>query len=351
MANNSLPRSVAQVISMATKMHQGLITLGATLKITQITPLQFNAELQAVIVADGDFNAARSAKQTASDAFKPADIALAEWLQVTRNVLAARFGNRWSTMWAQAGFTDATTAVPARIADRFGLALSLANFFTANPSYEVASMNVTATQATTLRNAAVTAQQAFIDADVALKSKGDAWDSAFATLTETMRSLINILRATLESNDPRWLVFGLAMPSTNTTPGQPENVTVTLDETGALVVQCTAVPLAMRYRWRMLLVGIETEYRLVARSVDPIGTITGVLPGQTVQIIVQAVNGGSQGIASEPVRFTMPTVARGEPRIAPAMAAPATALDEVVISSNGNGSTGHTNGSRLPALA
>ncbi|MEO7318883.1 MAG: hypothetical protein ABIZ56_07850 [Chthoniobacteraceae bacterium] len=36
------------------------------------------------------------------------------------------------------------------------------------------------------------------------------------------------------------------------------------------------------------------------------GPIGGVAAGQTVQIIVQAVNGKSQGVASEPVVFTLP---------------------------------------------
>ena len=164
-----------------------------------------------------------------------------------------------------------------------------------------------------------------------------------------MRALIKILGATLEDNDPRWLSFGLQMPSTITTPGQPVNVQAHLDETGAVVVQCNAVPLASRYRWRMLRVGVETPYSLVARSVDPIGTINSVLPGQTVEIVVQAVNGNLQGIASEPIRFTMPVV--NPAATMPKASAAVPAVDEIVISSNGNGSNGHSNGSRLPALA
>src|SRR3954467_28016 len=100
------------------------------------------------------------------------------------------------------------------------------------------------------------------------------------------------------------------MPVTNTTPGQLVNAVAHLDETAVIVVQCDAVPLATRYRWRMLRVGVETQYQLVARSVDPMGSITEVLPGQTVQIIVQAVNQSLQGVASEPIQFTMPVVAR-----------------------------------------
>jgi hypothetical protein len=162
-----------------------------------------------------------------------------------------------------------------------------------------------------------------------------------------MRSLIN-LHATLSDSDPGWLTFGLDMPSTDTTPGQPENVIVTVDDTGALlVVQCDSLARAVRFRWRMLLVGVETDYRLVARSVAPLATIADVLPGQTVEIVAQGVNfAGSQGVASEPVRFTMPLVPRTK---TPEAVAPV--LSEPAVSAERSGSNGHSNGSRLPALA
>lgn len=351
MANNAIPQIIALVLTLATKMLQGLITLGATLKITQILPDAFKLQIDAMVSADNDFNAARSVKQAASDVFKPADAALTSWEQVTRNILAGRFGNRWSTMWAQAGFTATTTSVPTRIADRLALALKLENFFKANPTFEVASMEVTAAQAKLLREAAEEADKNLTAANVDLKNKGDVWDTAYAALTGTMRALVSILTATLAKDDPRWLTFGLDMPSTNTTPGQPTDVVVTTDDSDNLVVQCTMPARAVRLRWRMLIVGLETEYRLVARSVDPIATIPGALPGQTVQLIVQAVNeAGSQGVASEPVQFTMPLVAGKAAASEPQPVAPAAAtrlLDEIVIPSNGNG---HANGNRLPAL-
>ncbi len=72
------------------------------------------------------------------------------------------------------------------------------------------------------------------------------------------------------------------------------------------MVQCDAVPLATRYRWRMLIVGVQPDYRLAASSKEPMASITDVLPGQTVKILVQAVNENLQGVASDPVLFTLP---------------------------------------------
>jgi hypothetical protein len=195
---------------------------------------------------------------------------------------------------------------PQNAADQLGLALRLVGFFTANPSYEVASMKVTAAHGTTLRDAAVTSQQALATAVVALNNVSIRWQSAYDTLVGTMRSLIKILAASMGGSDPRWNAFGLNQPDANTTPGKPMNVTAHLDHHGNIVVQCDRESYATRYRWRMLRVGIATKYSLAASSVDPVGLIGSVLPGQTAQIIAQAVNGALQGVASDPIQFTVP---------------------------------------------
>lgn len=261
---------------------------------------------------------------------------LSDWLQVTRNVLASRFGNRWSTLWAQAGFISPSTKVPGRIEEKLTLALKLANFFTANPSYEVASMDVTAAEAESLRDAAVTAQQAFAAARVTQKVKIATGNVAKAALRSMMQALFKILKATLAGDDPRWLTFGFNMPAADTTPGQPQNVTASLTEDGDIMAGCDAVAFGLRYRFRMLRVGIDTEYTLAASSTQPLGIIGNVLAGQTARIIVQAVNGSQQGVASEPIDFTvpLPAVQTIEPKatfVAPKL--------EEVLAPNGNGHT------------
>lgn len=330
-------------------MDHGLIIYGSDLKITQITEPDFKAKLDAFITANDGFNAARSARQTVSNLFKQADAALSDFLQTAKNVLAGRFGNRWSTEWAQAGFVNATTAIPSRITGRLALALSLNGFFTTNPSYEVPSMQVTAAQATALRNAALSAQQALAAAEIVLKDAGTTYDKAYAALADLMYTLIKILEGTLDDNDARWLAFGLQMPSTNATPGQPTGLTGHLDDSGNIIPQCDPTPLATRYRWRGLLVGIEKQYRLVASSTEPMASIPGVQPGQAIQIIVQAVNNGLQGVPSDPIVVTMPPVAKARPATAEAKA-PATTETPAVVRTTGNGH-GHENGQRRNARA
>ena len=133
MASNSLPTNSGQLIGLGTQMLAGLSSLGTILKITQITPAPFQKALIAFVNADSGFNAARSAKQTTSDSQTEAIGTLVEWLTTARNVLAGRFGNRWSTEWAQAGFATPSVALPTRIVEQLALVLSIAKLLRRKP--------------------------------------------------------------------------------------------------------------------------------------------------------------------------------------------------------------------------
>ena len=185
-----------------------------------------------------------------------------------------------------------------------------------------------------------------------------AWTDAFEALSNEMWLLIRILQAILGDDDPHWLAFGLPMPSTPQTPGQPVNVSAQVDEQGNILVQCDAVPLATRYRCRMIIVDVDKDYRLVASGTEPMLSISGVEPGRLVQLIVQAVNGSLQGVASEPIRFRVPPVgakgAGNEEGATPKSARDEThhvALAEVLpVKRGGNGNgNGNGNGGALHA--
>ena len=300
-----LPTNSGQLLGLANKMEGGLTELGQKLGITQITPAGFQTYITAFESADNSFNAGRSARQADSDAYHSDLAAMDDWLAVTKNVLVGRFGARWSTAWAQAGFINNTTQIPTKIEDRIALAGRLVACFTANPSYEVPTMLVTAAQGATLEGAVQAAQLALTNAVRALAKLGQTWTDAYAALTNQMWLLIQILQSLLNADDPHWLAFGLPMPASPSTPGQPVNVTAQQDVQGNILVQCDPVAFATRYRTRMMILGVDVDYQLAASATDPIMTISGVNPGQTVQLIVQAVNASLQGVASDPIQYTV----------------------------------------------
>src|SRR2546430_1253110 len=109
MGNYNLPTIPAQLIGLRTKMVEGMTALSAELKLTLISTQQMQANLSAFITQDGAFNAARSAKQTASDGWTAAQGSIYDWLLGVSNMLATHFGTRWNTQWARAGFTNNST--------------------------------------------------------------------------------------------------------------------------------------------------------------------------------------------------------------------------------------------------
>ena len=205
-------------------------------------------------------------------------------------------------------------------------------------------MQVTAAKALALGTAVQAGTQTLAAAAVSLSTIGQAWDASYATLAQEMRDLIKLLEVSLSKDDPRWLAFGLKMPATNSTPGQPQNLAAHADGAGVMVVQCEAQALATRYRWRMRIVGAQTEYVLAASTTDPMASIREVIPGQTVELLVQAVNGTLQGVASEPILFTLPPArAAGFTNLVTTEEAPAAGER---AHGNGNGS-GHGKGARV----
>ena len=80
-----------------------------------------------------------------------------------------------------------------------------------------------------------------------------------------------------------------------------------------LLASCDAVPLASRYRWRIKVVGVDADYRLAASTKSPLAQLGKVLPGQTVELIVQAANQTSQSLPSESVFVTLPALAAVAP--------------------------------------
>lgn len=342
---NKIPAANRSLLSgLGTKILAGLNALAVTLGITQITPESFAALLTAFTDALSAYNAARSSRQSAYDLYHSNETDLTNWLKIVRNVLAGRFGDYWNTMWAQAGFVQPSTAIPDRLQSRVALAQKLVKFFTDNPSYEVASMNVTAAKGTVLRGAFVSAQNALQTANVTQRTAGGALRTAQAALVANMRALLSILRATLSKSDPRWEAFGFNIPATKSTPAKPTGLSAT--EVGSQVLlQCDPTALATRFRFRRKVAGVDTKYKLIASSPTPMATVDNVAAGLTVSYTVTAVNGDSQSVPSDPLVVVSSLAAEttAAPAAIPPQAAP---LTGVVSDGNGNGNAnGDANGS------
>ena len=309
MAKNALPNNIGDLVKLANKMVSGLSLLGPALGLTQITAGTLQGQLNAFAAAQTDFNTSRKAKEDASALSTQYHAQIEAWLLKAREVLVPILGRSWSAAWAEAGFVDRSTAVPTAVGEQLNLIGLLAAFFTANPSYENGSLEVTAATATALRVGSVTADGALDALKTAAAAKKAARDAALETLRGSMRMLVRILDELLAADDPRWTTFGLNLPDADTTPAAPEHVTASLAEGTLILAACAAVPLATRYRWRMRRVGIDPDFVLAASTKSPLAQIDHALPGQTVELMVQAANESAQSLPSASVFITLPPVA------------------------------------------
>ncbi len=177
-----------------------------------------------------------------------------------------------------------------------------------------------------------------------LKSALNVLRDAEETLVKTMRYLVKILSGALGKDDPCWEAFGLNIPVTPSTPWMSTNLNATV-EGSQILAPCDRAERATRSRFRGRIVGIEAQYRLLASSLSPIAMLKGSQAGLTLEIVVQAVNGGSQSVASDPILVTMPAMTTLSATTKPG-AAPVGAEEELAAfgatvpngTSNGNGS-------------
>jgi hypothetical protein len=316
MSRNALERTAKAISLAAAKMATGIDQVGPSVPVTAITAALMRSNRTAFNTAENAFNKGRKAVSDAYVTYHAADDAVSEWLAMTRSVLVASFGGRWSTDWAAAGFVNHTTRIPADIPARTALANSLAEFLGANPSYEVASLNVTADYGDSVYQNAMISQSGVETAEQRLVDLDTARGTARTTVVGGMRSLIKNLEGELKGNDPRWLNFGLSMPASRVTPAKPTGLALSLSGADAIQALCDAMPLATRYRWRMRTVGPGNTFQLVASTTEPLALITPVPVGTMVEIIVQAVNDGLQSVASDPVAITIPAGESAAPNAA-----------------------------------
>ena len=305
MSNNQIPSAKKDFTALAGKMTVGLTALGTVLEITQITAATMQADLDAYMNAGTSFNLARSARLAMYEVYHTRIDELYVWLGRVSGVLTGFFGFRWSNQWAQAGYVNNSTAIPSSINGRTALTQELVAFFTADPNYQAPQLTVTAAVGAAQLAAVLNAQAAAVTSDANLAAAGQARAEAREALATQMRMLIRILQGLLAPDDVRWLAFGLNMPGTDTTPGEPLNFTAEVMSDFTIMAECDPVPRATRYRWRMKVEGVETEFSLAASTVAPLAIIASIEPGQTVELYVQAVNGNAQGVPSETVTLTL----------------------------------------------
>lgn len=290
MAGNAVSDNDNEALAMGEDYADGLHILEVALGVTGVTEVKMRAAITLCHTADKDVGDAKKARQAASTALQLVDDTATSFISVTRKVLSGFLGEHWSAAWEPTGFPDQSTAVPRPQEKRLNLCRSLKEYFTANPTQEVAALGVTAaladTNYTALSNGRELLAQKDTDQGVKLKARAGAYDA----LRKLLRAGITELRRFLADDDDRWHTFNLNAPADPVTPDVVELVTLTPGTTGVVVASWDRARRASRYRPFVQIVGVDEKF--VAR--DPVHDLTVNLnnftAGQTVKVYIVAAN-------------------------------------------------------------
>jgi len=137
MASNALPDPLDDLFTLAEDMADGCHNHQAAIGLKQNTETDVRTDLANAVTAQEQYQAALSAKTDLSTAVTVADSNGKAFISAASSVLAQILGGTWSQAWVATGFPDLSTGVPSTQSKRQALLLSLQNYFTANPAYEI----------------------------------------------------------------------------------------------------------------------------------------------------------------------------------------------------------------------
>jgi hypothetical protein len=301
MAQNPIPTSISELLSLAELCLNGIATKGASIGLLQWTTANFNPKVTALQTKQSVFEAKRALTLGEYDGLHSAEAALRAYLLTGRKLLSVSWGDEWNTQWVQGGWDNHTTAVPRKLAPLKSIGLAVKNLLTADISYEVETARIvfTALGLGTLLTPLGVAETTVAAAKSAQKSAGDDRGTAEETLRTALRSLIDVLAGLIPPDSPIWDDFGLNRPGAHTTPGQP--AAPTLEKTGPTQVTATVppVPLATYYRWKYRIAGVDPEFRFAGRTYDPVKILADLPLTGTLEVLCEAANEAGPGVPSE----------------------------------------------------
>jgi len=303
-----LPDNIYELFTLGEDMADGAHNHEATVGLKQNTEVNVRADLDPAVAAQAAYKKVLDANTDLGTALTVADSNGKAFIGSARRVLVGSFGERFNSSWASAGFPDGSTAVPNTQAKRAALLLSLKNFFTDNPAYEVNTpkLVVTAAVAGTLWTALVAARTAAKDGNTLAGQKKVGRDAAEQTLRDRLTGMIGELEQLLDDTDPMWLAFGLNEPGATNLPDSADALVLTAGPAGTVLLNWSGGSRATRYRVFQLIVGVDNVPVNVKTVSEPETTLQALPSGKTAQYYIVAANDAGQAAASETVSIVVP---------------------------------------------
>lgn len=299
MAANTIPSKLPEMFSFTEQIARGLELLQTQLGIVHNTEAAVRGNLVALEAAWHQCNEARAAKLLLTQTLNAADADGRTFILSARNVIATFLGNVWSQAWEPTGFPNQSLAVPATIAERQSLLLSLKQYFVAHPTHQVEALNVTSARATELFDLLSEARTAVNAGLTLIGTKMAVRETAERALRKRLSDTIKELSMKLGEFDPRWASFGLTEPGQDSLPGVAEKPTLTNVGPGRVFSDWPDVPGVTAYIVEVQIMGVDADFREVATVSDSEYLIQGLPSGKTIRVRIIAVNAVGRAQPSE----------------------------------------------------
>jgi len=297
---NYTPVKDSDLLTSAQDLAHGEELIGNDLDVAQNKAEKVNADINDLIGKRAGYEIAKNQLSTYRAVIRSVYDDGKMLMTLSREVFKPRLGNEFTDSWKLVGFED-TLAMPATPAQMQLALKTIKNYLAANPTYEVAALNLTSARAQTLFDQLSAARGAVYNQETVVAAAKDARDAASDKLRLRYRGFIDELSQLLGPSDPRWKVFGLNVPDAPATPDIVEGVKATLIGPTAAALKWNAAARAEYYRVFTKIHGVTTEYVVVGSPADLDFTIENLPLNSAINIVVTAVNGGGESQYSEVV--------------------------------------------------
>ncbi|MBK8039076.1 MAG: hypothetical protein IPK22_18390 [Verrucomicrobiaceae bacterium] len=335
MSNNPIPKNLKVVLAMAEDCHDGCVDHQDSVGLKQtrapdlsalIVSLKGNAPTSPVPPGAPPpppppppspgliylYDESKVATDAALTAMQAKDEEVRQFLTQARTVLSHPLGKSWSAEWVLAGFTETgSTAVPNTQDERFASINTIAIYLTQHPQHEVPGggpmPEVTASRAQSLHMQLSDARTAVNDATNAQKAAKAARDDAGAVLRKRLIAFVDELTLLLGSDDPRWELFGLNIPSSPRAPDPATDLVLTAVSPGRILAEWSRGTRSNNHRVLIQLLGTDPDYREYARSGDSLEKLISDQPtGATLKVKIIALNGSLEAPDGPEAQITVP---------------------------------------------
>ncbi len=224
---NTTPNKDSELLTTCQDLAVREAEIGDDLGVAQNKAPKILVDVDDLIGKRAGYEIAKDQLATYRDALRTVFNTGRKYMSLNREVLKPRLGNEYSDTWKLAGFED-SFALPDSPAQMQQSVQTLQKYFAANPTAEVAALNLTAVAAQTLFDQISNARGALYNQEMVVAAAKEARDASADNLRRRYRGFLAELSQLIGPLDVRWKAFGLNIPGAPATPDVVEGLKATL---------------------------------------------------------------------------------------------------------------------------